>query len=502
MQSFQQAIEAIDFYSPAEERFNRRRRTVGLCAAPLVFVLLLAWPTPSLSLQAHRLLPVLVAVAVLWITEALPVAITAIIGPAFAILLGVASAQQTLAPFADPIIFLFIGSCILAEAMFVHGLDRRLVFTALGSPFVGTSARRLLVVYGALTTAVSMWVSNTATTAMMFPIGMALVAPVAQTARPGDSGARRFAVAMMLVTSIAATVGGLATPVGAPPNLIGFGMLQRLAGVRISFLGWMGFGVPIVIVLFALVAWASSLGLRDFKLPAAAVDQIRTEREALGPLSVGQRNVAIAFGVTVALWLIPGVLNLVGAETLGARYTSLMPEGVAAILGASLLFVLPTDWRTRRFTLTWEEAVRIDWGIVLLYGGGMALGELAFSTGLATAIGQPLVHGAGPRAPVLLVAVFTAAGILLSQVTSNTAAAAILVPVAIAACGTAGVPPLVTALGATFGSSLGIVLPISSASNAIVYSSGHVPIRAMTRAGILLDVFAFAVILAVLVALA
>jgi sodium-dependent dicarboxylate transporter 2/3/5 len=391
---------------------------------------------------------------------------------------------------------------MLAEAMFVHGLDRRLAFTALASPFVGTSARRLLVVYGALTTVVSMWVSNTATTAMMFPIGMALVAPVAQAARPGDGTARRFALAMMLVTSIAATVGGLATPVGAPPNLIGFGMLQRLAGVRISFLGWMAFAVPIVIVLFALVAWAASLGLGEFRLPAAAVNQIRTEREALGPLSPGQRNVAIAFGCAVVLWMMPGVLDLVGAENLSTAYTSMLPEGVAAILGASLLFVLPTDWRTRRFTLTWEEAVRIDWGIVLLYGGGMALGELAFSTGLATAIGQPLVHGAGTRAPVLLVAVFTAAGIVLSQVTSNTAAAAILVPVAIAACGTAGVPPLVTVLGATFGSSLGIVLPISSASNAIVYSSGHVPIRAMTRAGILLDVVAFGVILVVLVGLA
>ncbi len=500
MQSFQQAIEAVDFYSPAEERFNRRRRTVGLWLAPALFVILLAWPTPHLTWQAHRLLPVLVAVAVLWITEAFPVAITAILGPALAVILGVASAQQTLSPFGDPIIFLFIGSCILAEAMFVHGLDRRLAFSALASPFVGTSARRLLIVYGAMTTLVSMWVSNTATTAMMFPIGMAIVTPVVQAARPGDDGARRFALAMMLITSIGATVGGLATPVGAPPNLVGFGMLRRLTTVQVSFLGWMLLAVPMAVVLFALVAAVASFGLRHFTLPAAAVEQIRAEYERLGPVSPGQRNVAIAFAVTVGLWMVPGLCYLLGAGRLGQGDAALMPEGVAAIIGASLLFVLPVDWRPRRFTLTWEEAVRIDWGIVLLYGGGMALGELAFSTGLATAIGQPLVHGAGERAPVLFVAIFAAAGILLSQVTSNTAAAAILVPVAIAACKTAGVPPLATALAATFGSSLGVALPTSSASNAIVYSSGHVPIRAMTRSGVLFGLTAFVVILGFVIA--
>ncbi len=504
MQSFQQAIEAVDFYSPAEERFNRRRRTIGLWLAPLLFAGLLLWPTPTLSPQAHRLLAVLAGVAVLWLTEALPLAITALVGPALAVVLGVTTAQHALAPFADPVIFLFIGSFILAEAMLVHGLDRRLAYTALSSRFVGGSAPRMLLVYGGVATALSMWVSNTATTAMMFPIGMAIVAHAARSARPGDPGVRQFALAMMLVTAFGACIGGMATPVGTPPNLIGIGMLQQLGGTRISFLGWMAVGVPTVAVLFVvLMLLIAGTGLRRYRIPEQVIDSIRAELARLGPWSRGQRNVLLAFGVTLVLWLLPGVraFGRTGFSNLDQVYATAIPEGIAAIFGAVLLFVLPVDWKTRRFTLTWEEAARIDWGIVLVYGGGLSLGELAFSSGLATAIGRPLVEGAGLHSVLALTTLFTAAGILVSQTTSNTAAAAILVPVAIAACETAGVSPLSPVIGTAFGVSMGFVLPISSASNAIVYSSGYVPIRSMVRYGIALDLLALAVIIATAIGL-
>jgi len=504
VQSFQQAIEAVDFYSPAEERFNRRRRTVGLCAAPLIFVGLLLWPMPALAPPAHRLLAVLAVVATLWMTEAVPLAIAAVLGPALVVVLGVAPAPLAFAPFADPIVFLFIGSFILAEAMFVHGLDRWIACRVLAMPWLGTSGMRLLVAYVAVTVFVSMWVNNTATTAMMFPIGMALIAQIARAARPGDQAVREFAGAMMLATAFGACLGGMAAPVGTPPNLIGIGMLQRLAGVRISFVGWMAFGVPMAALLTACLIWLIGRGgVRRFTLPVPAADLVRDELARLGPMSPGQRNVALAFGGTVLLWVLPGLLGLrgTGASAIDQVYSSPVPEGVAAILGAALLFVLPIDWKTRRFTLTWEEAARIDWGIVLVYGGGLALGELAFSTGLAAALGQPLVGGAGVHTTLALTVAFTAAAILLSQMTSNTAAAAILVPIAIAACQTARVSPVEAALGATLGASMGLVLPISTASNAIVYSSGYVPVRAMIRTGIVLDLLALLVIVAAVTAL-
>ena len=218
MRTVHQAIDAVETYSPAEEQFNRRRRTVGLFLAPIVLLGLLLIPIPGLTPQGHRMAAIMVMVVVLWVSEALPMAVTAVLGPCLAVVFGVAPARAALAGFADPIIFLFIGSFVLAEAMFVHGLDRRIAFTTLSSRLVGSSAVRMLVAYGAVATLISMWISNTATTAMMFPIGLSIVAHLSQNgageaAAPGhDARMRRFAIAMMLITSFGASIGGMATP--------------------------------------------------------------------------------------------------------------------------------------------------------------------------------------------------------------------------------------------------------------------------------------------------
>lgn len=193
MRTLHEANGGVETYSPAEERFNRRRRTWGLALAPIVFGVILLLPLPDLSSSAHRLAAILAMVVVLWICESLPMAMTAVLGPVLAVVMRVAPAREALAPFADPIMFLFIGSFMIAEAMFVHKVDRRIAFTALSSRFVGTSASRMLVVYGGVATALSMWISNTATTAMMFPIGLAIVSHVARSVKPIDeaNGSRR-----------------------------------------------------------------------------------------------------------------------------------------------------------------------------------------------------------------------------------------------------------------------------------------------------------------------
>src|SRR5262245_26884447 len=248
MRSLHEARETGEAYSPAEELFNRRRRTFGLFAGPAVLALLLIAPLP-LQAPAHRLAAILAMMVVLWITEALPLAVTALIGPVLAVILQVGPARTVFAPFADPIIFLFIGSFMLAEAMFSHGLDRRIAFSALSSSAVGRSPTRILLVYGAVATGISMWISNTATTAMMFPIGLSIVAHVTR-GRESDASSRNFATAMMLMAAFGASIGGLGTPIGTPPNLIGKGMLERIAHVQISFFEWMLFGVPLAVVLF------------------------------------------------------------------------------------------------------------------------------------------------------------------------------------------------------------------------------------------------------------
>ncbi len=504
MQTFHEAVGAVETFSPAEEQFNRRRRTAGLFLAPAVFLILLFAPLGDIPVAAHRMAAVMGLVITLWLTEALPLAITAMLGPCVAVILGVTTGRQALAPFADPIIFLFIGGFMLAQAMFVHGLDRRIAYGALALKGVGASAFRILLVYGAVCAAMSMWISNTATTAMMFPIGLSIIAHLHRTAKDQQPAVRRFALAMMLMTSFASSIGGMGTPVGTPPNLIGIGMLEKIVGVKVSFFAWMAIGVPIVVLLFGYLVlqfyWTSS---RRLQVTGDSTAMVHEELARIGPMTAAQRNVLIAFGVTVVLWVTPGLLALAGLDqTAFARgYATSMPEGVAALMGAFLLFVLPVDWRERRFTLTWDEAVKIDWGIALLYGGGLALGELTFSSGLAQAVGEGVTSWLPSQSALALTVLFTGAAIIVSEAASNTASANMVIPIAIAVSLAAGVRPIEPVLGATLGASMGFMMPVSTAPNAIVYSSGFVPIGQMMRHGMMLDAVGFVVIVATVMTL-
>ena len=353
--------------------------------------------------------------------------------------------------------------------------------------------------YGAVAATISMWISNTATTAMMFPIGLSIVAHLTG-GRESEPGSRDFAMAMMIVAAFGASIGGLATPIGTPPNLIGIGMLSRIAHVEISFFKWMVLGVPLTLLMFGfLIAWLYFRLLRGVTLDAAGADRIIEESRGLGPLSAGQRNVVVAFGVAVTLWLIPGFLAIAGASDapFTKAYTAAVPESVAAMVGAILLFLLPINWRARQFTLQWDQAVRIDWGIILLFGGGLAMGELAFSTGLAESFGRGITEWLPVRSTFALTVLFAAVAILMTEVASNTACANMILPIAIAVSQAAGVNPLQPALAATLGASMAFMLPISTPPNAIIYSSGHVPITAMVKHGIALDIagFVFVVLL-------
>jgi sodium-dependent dicarboxylate transporter 2/3/5 len=471
------------------------RQRIGAVLAPAMFVLILALPMVGLSLPAHRLAAVLAVVVVLWVTEALPLPVTALLGAAACVVLGVAPAKEVFAPFADPLMFLFIGAFILARAIFLHGLDRRLAYAVLGLPWVGARPSRILFAFGAVTAMISAWISNTATTAMMFGIGLSILTALRA---PGAGAAiePRYATGLMLMTSFAASIGGLATPVGTPPNVIGLGFIRSLVGVEISFFRWMIIGLPVVLVLFTFLYLylnsVSSSGIRE--LPAGA-GLIREERARLGPWTKGQRSVTLAFVITVVLWVVPGIVALAAGER-SAAYQTLnrtIPEGVAALIGALLLFVLPGDEGP---AISWEQAVEIDWGVVLLYGGGFALGVLSFQTGLAEAMGRGLtgmlpIHGSfGMLVASVLVAV------ILSETTSNTAAANMVVPVVISIARAAGLDPLEPALGATMAASLGFMLPVSTPCNAIVYGSGYIPLSRMIRHGLALDIAGIVVIVA------
>ncbi|MBA3713610.1 MAG: DASS family sodium-coupled anion symporter [Pyrinomonadaceae bacterium] len=489
----------VERVSDAEARFERVRRVVGLALAPTVFLIVLLLPLAGLKPEAHRLAAVMATVIVLWVTEALPLPMTALLGAAGCVVLRVAPAKDVFAPFADPLMFLFIGSFILARAIFLHRLDRRLAFGVLSIKWVGASPSRILFAFGAVTAFISAWISNTATTAMMFAIGMAILAFLFDNERAGGSPiSRRYATGLMLMTSFAASIGGLATPIGTPPNVIGLGFIRQLLGVEISFFKWTLIGAPIVIILFLyLFFYLNTLCRAGVREIAGSSEMLRSEKERLGAWTRGQRSTLIAFLVTVALWVVPGIIALAFGDRSDIYQTvnRSVPEAVAAVVGAGLLFLLPGDEGGAR-AITWEEAVKIDWGVVLLYGGGFALGVLSFQTGLAEAVGRgltgllPVSGGLGLLFASVLVAV------IVSEATSNTASANMVVPVVIAIARAQGADPLEPALGATLGASLGFMLPVSTPCNAIVYGSGYVPLTRMIRYGILLDVVGVFVIVA------
>jgi sodium-dependent dicarboxylate transporter 2/3/5 len=477
------------------------RHRVGCVLAPAVFFLMLALPLSGLSSAAHRLAAVLSAVVVLWVTEALPLPVTALLGAASCVVLQVAPAKEVFAPFADPLMFLFIGAFILARAIFLHGLDRRVAYAVLSLPWVGARPARIMLAFGAVTALISGWVSNTATTAMMYGIGLSILA-----ALRGSGGATivdsRYATALMLMTSFAASVGGLATPVGTPPNVIGIGFIRSQLHAEIPFFSWMLVGVPTVLVLFTFLYLylnrAAPAGIRE--LPSGA-ELIRRERERLGPWTPGQRSVAVAFGVTVVLWILPGIVAILAGERSAAyeRLTRSVPEGVAALVGAMLLFVLPGKEGP---AITWHDAVQIDWGVVLLYGGGFALGVLSFQTGLAEAMGRGLTGLLPIEGSLGLLVASVVVAVILSETTSNTAAANMVVPVVISVARAAGLDPFEPALGATLAASLGFMLPVSTPCNAIVYGSGMIPLGQMIRHGLALDVAGIIVIVTLVRALA
>jgi sodium-dependent dicarboxylate transporter 2/3/5 len=487
---------------PGEEAFDLWRRRVGLALAPCAFAA--AWlATADMATAPHRLAAILAAVVVLWVTEAIPMAMTAFLGVAAAVVLGVAPAREAFAPFADPLVFLFIGTFILARAIFFHGLDRRFAFAILGMRGVGERPARVLLAYAGTSTLLSMWISNTATTAMMFPIGVALLRSLDALGK-GRATTAAFAAALLLSNAFAASIGGIATPVGTPPNLIGIGFIRAELGLDVPFFTWMLLGVPVVAGAFVALAarflWSSARS----RTPLTGVaDFLARERRALGPWTHGQVNTLIAFGTAVVLWIAPGVLALVvgTAHPLYRWLATALPEGVVALLAAGLLFVLPTDVRRLRFTLEWHEAVQIDWWIVFLYGGGIALGTLAFTTGLAESLGLALTSVLGVRSELGLIALSAVIATALSETTSNTASVNMVVPVVIAFARSSGIDPLLPALAATMSASLGFMLPVSTPCNAIVYSSGRIPLSTMIRHGFWLDLAGVAVVIAVVAGL-
>jgi sodium-dependent dicarboxylate transporter 2/3/5 len=464
-------------------------RLVGGAAAG---ALVLALPLPGLTPEAHRLAAIFAGAVIYWVTEALPLGLTALLASALAIALGIAPARTVLAPYADPVIFVFLGSFVLAEAMKTTGLDRRLAGALLRQPWATHTPGRLLATVGAVTCGISLWVSNTATVAMMLPIGTGLLRGLGPA---GDPRVSRYPIGLLLMLTWGSSV-AIGIPVGSPPNLIAIGLIRELTGHRVTFFDWAALTMPATVVMLA-VSWILLRWL--YGEPSRPGPPARFEPAATpapGPWTAAQLSVAAVFTLAAGLWMLPGaVAAATSPESPAARWLEArLPESTVALGAGVALFCLPVGLDRGAQAAAWKRMATIDWGTILLFGGGLSLGRLMFETGLAEAAGRALVQVTGAESLWALTGVAIVAGILLSELTSNTASASMLVPVVIAIAQATGASPVPPALGAALGASFGFMLPISTPPNAIVYGSGLVPLREMVRAGALLDVAGAALI--------
>jgi len=434
---------------------------------------------------------VFAATVALWITELLPLAMTALLSTSALVLLAGVKEKEAFAAYGDPIIPLFIGSFLLAKGMELTGLSDRFAYAMMRRRWANATPAGLLLALGVVACTLSLMVSNTAVTAMMLPIGLAVLTTVDRRAKSP------FAIAVMLTLTWASSV-AVGIPVGTPPNLIGRGLIEQATGTRITTLQWMTFAMPITVIVL-LGSWALLwlMYRRDAPPTESAGEAARERLREMGPMRPSERVVLIAFLLALTLWILPSLTEIVldKKHPVTAWLQSHATEAVAALVAASLLFFVPTKDREEGHAITWREGTTIDWGTILLFGGGIALGQALFSSGLAKDLGQLAAQASGANSVWSITALCTLAAIILSELASNTAAATTLVPVAIGLAQGAGVNPIAPALGAAIGSSFGFMLPVSTAPNAIVYSSGLVPSREMLRAGILIDLIGFAAIM-------
>jgi sodium-dependent dicarboxylate transporter 2/3/5 len=468
----------------------RHTGLIGLILGGIVFVGLLALDPPQgMTHGAWRVAAVAVLMAVFWITEALPLAATALIPLAAFPLLGISAIDSAARPYANPLIFLFLGGFILALAMERWRLHERIALAVLRR--AGNRMDGIIGGFMAATAGLSMWVSNTATALMMLPIALSVITVLHQD--PAGAGARTetrgFAPALLLAIAYGASVGGMATLVGTPPNAFLAGFMKQTYGVDVGFAQWFAMGLPLAVVLLFIVWWLLTRVIYPLKGQtiggAAAV--IAQREAARGPWSRGEKLAAVLFAATALAWV---------TRPLFAPY---LPEGmrlndtVIAVAAAVAAFVIPVDARRGVFLMNWDWAKRLPWDILLLFGGGLTLASGIAETGLAAWIGDAL-KAVGVLPPIVIVLAVIAVIVFLTELTSNTATTAAFLPVMAALAISLGENPLLLVVPAALAASCAFMLPVATPPNAIVFGSGHLTIPQMARAGILLNIAAIIVL--------
>jgi solute carrier family 13 (sodium-dependent dicarboxylate transporter), member 2/3/5 len=458
---------------------------VGTVLGPaFLLVSLVLPPPPDMGVEAWRAAGLALLMATWWVTEVVPLPITALLPLPLIPLLGISGIEAAAAPFANPVIFLFLGGFMIAQAMQRWDLHRRIAFGIIAR--TGTSPMRLVAGFMIAAAFLSMWVSNTAVAVMMLPIGVSVIQvfhgareAATEPGLPDDLPASPFAVALLLGIAYACSIGGVATLIGTPPNALLAGFLADEFGVRIGFAQWMMVGLPMTLILLPLT-WLL-LTRVVFRVEgeshgsvAGVVEGLRRSLGAIGP---GERRVAWVFVGTALAWMV---------RPLAERWIPGLTDAGIAIAATLILFLVPSGEREGGAVLNWEWARRIPWDVLLLFGGGLSLAAALSSSGLAAWIGDQL-RGADQLPLVVLLLLVSGLIIFLTELMSNTASIAAFLPILAAIAIALRLDPLLLTVPATLAASCAFMLPVATPPNAIVFGSGYVRIGHMARAGIVLN---------------
>lgn len=462
----------------------KKRTWGGFFGGLALFLLMILSSSPEgLSLAGWRTAAVAVLMATWWVAEVIPISATALLPLVLFPILGISGIEESAAPYADPMIYLFLGGFVIAIAMQRWDLHRRIALNIIRA--IGSKPRNIIFGFIVSSAFMSMWVSNTAATMMMLPIGLSVI----QLTKTGGGNTdpaeqaqyRNFAVALMLAIAYAANVGGLGTVIGTPTNALLIAFVDDAYGVEISFAQWMTVGLPVVILGLPVIFYSLtniSFPLKIQTLPGGK-EYIEDEVDRLGTISRPEMMVASIFGLVAVLWMTRPLIESVIPG---------LSDASIAIFGALLLFIIPVDISKARFLMRWKDAEEIPWGVLILFGGGLSLAGAIQRTGLAEWVGGYFeVLGGWPV--ILIVLIIAGIIIMFTELASNSATAAAFLPVIGSVAIALGQDPMLFAVPVTMVASCAFMLPVATPPNAIVYGSGVMSIPQMTRAGLVLNIF-------------
>jgi len=447
---------------------------IGRVLGPILFFIIQFYWTPDgLSEQGVAAFAVASWVGIWWVTEAVPIAVTAILPVVLFPLSGALDIADTTTAYGHKYVFLYLGGFFLAIAIEKVNLHRRIALTVIS--LIGTRMRMIVLGFMVATAFLSMWISNTATSVMMLPIGLAIVAQFRDHPDTPENEHEEFGKMLMLAIAYSASLGGMATLIGTPPNLVLAGIVKELYGVEINFLDWMLFAFPLSVLLL-FICWVY-LTRYTVKLEAVhftgGVEEIKRQRKLLGIMSSNEKRVLIVFVLTAFAWMTRSFL-----------FSPIIPaidDTLIALIAGILLFVIPSS-EEKGGVLEWDDAKKIPWGILLLFGGGLAIAQGFKDTGLAKWLAEQLTQL--DFLPLLVMTLVLVAVInFLTEVTSNLATTAMILPVLAPLAAAMGVHPYIFMVSATLAASCAFMLPVATPPNAVVFGSGYINMSSMMRAG-------------------